>query len=1604
MIVCAFALLLSASGANAAPTYVYQDVSTDTTWTEAGSPYIVNQTVTVPTGVTLTIGANVAVKVDPGQQIIVNGSLMANGQASKMVTFTKNNSVTMWNGITGNENSVVNLNYANINNETQITIHNTGVFTNSKFANSLFSSIYFQIVSKDGTLTVTNCDFTSTSSGVNHIYGVITVSSDANNIKTINVPISITGSYFGPGLTGSGIMISENVVSRDNSAVTLNSNVMINNNQFNTGARSAVVFSHALDSYDNSTSQVNGDTTINTNRFNSGPAVGYADLVTIHDLVSPLMVHNNIASVTGNLQISNNDMRSVQTYGITAYAQVVAYGEKTSSINVPITISRNNITSAGDGILVQRQMNAYEDSTAAISGAVTLDSNKIFNAVNGAYVSTSAIAAASSKASVMINSDLSFTNNVMTTITGRGLYVYDRMTSAGSKASSFTGSVTATRNTVNEDSGTMIEVDRSGFNSVDGSSLSINGGILITNNLATSCRNLVTINISYLSNGKSTITANGDVTVNDNQAVDALNGGITILFAPNAAANGTTMANVNILSTGNTLQVSNSYAMDIERSLTVTGNSTGTVSGTVSLSGNNIVDEHYVAILARNYVNAYDSSKGTVNGDFSVSGNTVLVNDRTAVTVAIGAYAEVKLAKMTTTASYTGNVLVADNSVTVTNLSLLVSPYNGVYVSYYARGFADVAGSNQGDKWANASLGNVQVLRNTVTLNGNNAGGIEFNPDLTSYATHGGSARAQAGTQSIANNHIIGVGNFLDGVKMNIDNLNAASIDGNATVLSGSITFQANSIDLVGNNSRAVNVYNYFTSDIYAYPHTKGLASLKVDGGLNIVGNSISTKGNENFGVYFNNNAQRTYVKVVDLKARALVDFDINVSNNVLDMKGMDNTGITFVNHNQGVGYWDGNVTLKTGVRVAGNNIVLDANTGVGVNTNVLLTFDPLSFNGHASVNAQVSIADNTVSHGQFGIQVTGSGAGVVLVSGNRVTGTYGSAISMEGSNAIIENNVLSENQGNGISLDNCTTSTHIVIGNNTIDHNANDGLYITDSNSVTLYNGVFQDNVAHGINVPSGSQVKWIIDSAASVKDGDVVFFGAIEIMPFGILTVDSVNSFTVGAADNGLTQLIVDLGGSQIVRNSNMYSYSGNGLFLVYGNLQMTSSVVSEWSELFLGNTSTASITSCTIQGNYKNGIFIDGAKPTISSTTIVASGMDGIFVNDGSEPNIKSCIIMQNERGIYARNSNLDNVVDNIFVLNSVAGIYAEGVVGKIHANIFLLDKNEIFLFNCAVTVEDNEIGYARIVDDVAKYSTLLALVLSYVDTSSLTLKDSPSDLMASSILPASLMPMLLDHVGMYAINSDVTAKGNTYGMLSYAVYAENSTISFGDTVKENLIVLQWLNKNLDSRNITIPTFVYNGIYAINSKLTMNGAAIQCRNDAVFLDDSSAVISKSALNASKFDVYSIHNSTTNITSTTMDGMLKIEDIGSMTWLNQFTVIVKNADGKLVAGAPVTICDAHGKLISSGVTGSNGQYQADVTGWTQNVNGRQVVSDPYWVNATVDGKVISQKVDGSQPQTVSAQAQKSTIDTIMLPLLLVIALIVVVVVIMVVTRIRKV
>ena len=71
-----------------AVTDVSGTISTDTTWTAANSPYHITGTVTVQSGVKLSIEAGTIVKFDPNVNLSVSGILDANGTTSAPIYFT----------------------------------------------------------------------------------------------------------------------------------------------------------------------------------------------------------------------------------------------------------------------------------------------------------------------------------------------------------------------------------------------------------------------------------------------------------------------------------------------------------------------------------------------------------------------------------------------------------------------------------------------------------------------------------------------------------------------------------------------------------------------------------------------------------------------------------------------------------------------------------------------------------------------------------------------------------------------------------------------------------------------------------------------------------------------------------------------------------------------------------------------------------------------------------------------------------------------------------------------------------------------------------------------------------------------------------------------------------------------------------------------------------------------------------------------------------------------------------------------------------------------------------------------------------------------------
>ena len=113
------ALLALAYPPVAGATDVCGTMPPDTHWTIDQSPYVMTCNVTVPSGVTLTIGPGVVVKGNQNvRTLTVNGSLSAVGDASNPITFTStsDSGPAQWLSMTFSGTGTSTLKYANIRN------------------------------------------------------------------------------------------------------------------------------------------------------------------------------------------------------------------------------------------------------------------------------------------------------------------------------------------------------------------------------------------------------------------------------------------------------------------------------------------------------------------------------------------------------------------------------------------------------------------------------------------------------------------------------------------------------------------------------------------------------------------------------------------------------------------------------------------------------------------------------------------------------------------------------------------------------------------------------------------------------------------------------------------------------------------------------------------------------------------------------------------------------------------------------------------------------------------------------------------------------------------------------------------------------------------------------------------------------------------------------------------------------------------------------------------------------------------------------------------------------------------------------------------------
>ncbi len=162
-------------------------ISTDSAWSAAGGPYQVTGSLTIPSGVTLTISPGTTVYLNSGVNLTVasGGRLLAEGTATAPIRFANApGSGTTWGGITingGASSPETRIAYAHFEGNGSTAIHSSG---GTVFLDHLtFGSTDHQYISLDGSsFVVSNCEFPTPTGSFEPVHGTSGIKSGGRGI------------------------------------------------------------------------------------------------------------------------------------------------------------------------------------------------------------------------------------------------------------------------------------------------------------------------------------------------------------------------------------------------------------------------------------------------------------------------------------------------------------------------------------------------------------------------------------------------------------------------------------------------------------------------------------------------------------------------------------------------------------------------------------------------------------------------------------------------------------------------------------------------------------------------------------------------------------------------------------------------------------------------------------------------------------------------------------------------------------------------------------------------------------------------------------------------------------------------------------------------------------------------------------------------------------------------------------------------------------------------------------------------------------------------------------------------------------------------------
>ncbi len=358
--VCVFSIvvLLSIVHDSIADTNVSGYISSDTTWTQANSPYIATGNIIIRSGVTLTVEPGVTIKFNSGKSLQIDGTLIAKGTSEGKITFTKNLDDN-WGYILFNDSS----SDANYDSDENYSSGSILEYCIVEYAGSLSAENDYGTIKLNNAHPFINfCIIKNNSTTGIRAYNLSgTLKMTNNSINNNNHSISPYG--YGGGICAEGgtVVISSNTISNntthdggggiytDDSKINISNNTL-SKNTVSSGQGGAIYISGG-------TATVLYNTIIDNTSSRDGGGIYYTNIYYTNKgtiTISGNIINNNTASDGGGIfthlsyyssstiDISNNSICNNTTSntcgGIYAY-----YADYYISDNITITIFNNMI-------------------------------------------------------------------------------------------------------------------------------------------------------------------------------------------------------------------------------------------------------------------------------------------------------------------------------------------------------------------------------------------------------------------------------------------------------------------------------------------------------------------------------------------------------------------------------------------------------------------------------------------------------------------------------------------------------------------------------------------------------------------------------------------------------------------------------------------------------------------------------------------------------------------------------------------------------------------------------------------------------------------------------------------------------------------------------------------------------------------------------------------------------------------------------------------------------------------------------------------------------------------------------------------------------------